>query len=447
MTSALLKENKLGASFTKKSLFWFAFPSLVLAVFWNFYGLVDGIFIARFIGALPLSALNMFWPIWSIEYGISTMFAYGGSAMIAKRMGEGQNAAARSLFTGLVLVMALVGGVLALIGNVFCREINVLSGMTALQMPYGIEYARVHYWFMPVYFMQTVAQVFFVTAGRPWYATMSMVCAGILNMLLDYVFIAVCGWGMAGASLATVLSWMVPALAAIVFFLRKKGTLYFVKPKIKALELARICYNGASEFVTNAATGLVGILVNITFLKFYGENGIVALMIVYYFDLLFSAVYFGYSSGVEPIISYKFGQKNWLQLKFVNRSNLLFIGLFSVFAYGFASLLTPLVLPVFIDKASAAFALVQSGSKIYYMAFLLMGMNIYASALFTALSNGFASAVISFCRTCLFVVGSIILLPRIIGETGLWLSVPMAECLSIAVSFAFLMVYRKKYRY
>lgn len=441
-------EGALARQFSSRSLLAFAMPSILMSLCSSLYTIVDGFFIARYAGTMALSGLNMFWPAWSIEYGLAIMLASGGSAMIAKNMGEGRYTLACGRFTGLIGVMLLLGVLIAVVGNVYCVDINRALGASDAQLPYCVDYARIHFSFAPCLFLQAAATVFFVTAGRPGLGLVSTCIAGVLNMVLDYIFILPMGMGIAGASLATGIGWVVPSVIMLGYFaLHRRSPLHFTHPKLSLSSLLRISSNGISELVTHLAVFITGVLFNVSFMRYVGEPGVAALAVVFYFEYLFTAVFFGYSTGVSPIVSFKYGHEDLPQLRFVTRRNLQTLFAISLIAYVISMLTLPYTLPIFVSPGSEVYALAEHGFRLYALAFIFMGVNIYASAHFTALSNGPVSAVISGSRSFVFTVGCILLLPLAWGTDGLWLAVPVTETLGIAVSACFLLRLRKRYGY
>lgn len=447
MSEKMREEDALAQEFGRRSLLRFALPTLLMSVCSSCYTIVDGFFIARYAGTMALSGLNMFWPAWSVEYGLAVMLVVGGSAMIAKNMGEGRYRLARARFTGVVGLLLGLGVLVAVAGNVWCEEINRALGASELQLPYAVDYARMHFSFGPCLFLQAAANMFFVTAGRPGLGLVSTVAAGVLNMALDYVFMAQLGMGITGASLATGIGWAVPTVVLLVYFTRRAGTLYFTWPRLGWGTLRRICSNGISEMVTHLAVFVNGVLFNLSFMRYAGEAGVAALAVVFYFEYLFTAVFFGYSTGVSPIISFKYGHEDHRQLRLVTRWNLQSLTAISLLAYVVSMLTLPYTLPLFVDPGTEVYALAEHGFVLYALSFLLAGFGIYISAHFTALSNGPVSAVISGARSFVFLVGSILLLPLALGIDGLWLAVPAAELLGGVLAGWFLLRLRKRYGY
>lgn len=447
MSEMKREEDALGQEFGRRSLMAFAMPTLLMTVCSSCYTIVDGIFIARYAGTMALSGLNMFWPAWSVEFGFVTMLVMGGSAMIAKNMGEGRYHLARARFTGLVLLLLALGAAVAVVGNVWCVEINRALGASDLQLPYAVDYARVHFYFGPCLFLQAAANMFFVTAGRPGLGLASGIAAGVLNMALDYVFMVLLGMGIAGASIATGIGWAVPTLVMLVVFSRRRGTLYFARPRLKWRALWCMCSNGVSEMVTHLAVFVNGVLFNISFMRYAGEAGVAALAVVFYFEYLFTAVYFGYATGVSPIVSFKYGHDDRRQLHLVTRWNLQTLAAIALLAYAVSMFTLPYTLPVFVDRESEVYALAEHGFVLYATSFLLAWVGIYISSHFTALSNGPVSAIISGARSFVFMVGSILLLPLALGIDGLWLAVPVAELLGGALAVFYFLRLRRRYGY
>lgn len=412
------------------------------------YTIVDGMFISRYVGTLALSAVNMSYPLNSIELAFGIMLATGSSAVIAMRMGQGRAQTAKENFTFVVLVAFLSGVLIAVLGNIFIDPLLHILGVSDLQLALCRDYTRVLLSFSPMFFLQTAFQTLFVTAGKPHLGLVLTVLAGVSNIVLDYVFVAVFGFGVVGAAVATGIGYCVPAVIGLVYFAKNKsGTLYFVPFKPDWKMMLKTCTNGSSEMVTNVANAVTTFLFNMIFMRYYGEDGVAAITIVLYFQFVFTAVFFGFSMGVAPIISYKYGSGDTKQLKKLVRDSLIFILICSATSYLLSRIIIAPALVLFTDTASKVYDLTLAGFPIFAVSFLFMGVSSFASALFTALSEGKVSAIISFARTFLFLAGAIILLPMLIGEHGLWLSVPAAELAGLAVSIFFLLTKRQKYHY
>lgn len=442
------QNNALAREFHTVSLIKFALPNIGMMIFLSLYTIVDGMFISRLVGTTALSAINMSFPLNSLQMAIGIMLGTGGSAIIARRQGEGRADEARQNFTMLVMVAALVGLCFAVLGNIFLDPILRVLGTSELQWADCRIYTRIQLAFAPMLFLQTSFQTLFVTAGKPGLGLLTSVGGGITNMVLDWLFIGPMNMGVAGAAIATCLGYCVPSVIGLVYFFRNRnGSLFFVPFKFDGATLAAACGNGSSEMVSNIANAVTTFMFNMLFLRYRGEDGVAAITIAMYFQFVFTAVYFGFSMGVAPVISYKFGERNIPQLGRIFRICMTFVLACSLGAYLLSWVTLEPALTLFTPRGSGVYEIAMSGFPIYAVSFLLMGTSIFASSLFTALSDGLVSAIISFSRTLVFLAAMLLLLPLILEELGIWLAVPVAEGLGVIVSVYFLLKGRKTYQY
>ncbi len=437
--------NQLARKYTMPSLFMFALPNIIMMLFLSTYFIIDGIFISRIAGTSALSAVNIVYPAVSLQMALGIMLSTGGSAVIAKKLGEGDEFAARRDFTFLVTAEIFFGLLTAVLGILFVDEIVRFLGASEALFGMCRVYAVILFVFAPFFFLQIAFQTFFVTAGKPSLGLIFIVAAGLTHMILDYVFMILCGMGIAGAAWATGIGYCIPSVAGILFFLKPgKSPLYFVKPVCDWQVLRQTCTNGVSEMVTNLANAVTTFLFNFIFMRYWGEDGVASITIVLYFQYVFTAVYFGYSIGISPIISFKYGSGDKRQLKSLLHYSLLSMAACSVLAFIVSQLSASAVLSFFTQPDSRVYSITIQVFRYYAFGFLVMGISILASAIFTALSDGVTSAVISFARTFVFLVLVILFLPKIIGEIGVFLAVPAAEILGLIVSVIFFIRERKK---
>ena len=443
-----MERNALGRRFTAAALLRFSLPNVVMMIFLSLYTIVDGMFISRMVGTLALSAVNMSFPLNSLELALGIMLGTGASAVVAREMGEGGDALARRDFSCVVAVAAAMGVFFALAGNALLKPLLELLGTSGRQMPYTESYTRILLWFAPALFLQTVFQVLFVTAGKPGLGLGTTVLGGVANMALDYWFMGPLRMGVAGAALATGIGYCIPAAAGVLYFCRPRDSaLWFVAFRPRWKMLLQTCGNGSSEMVSNIANALTTFLFNILFLRFWGEDGVASITIAMYFQFVFTAVFFGFSMGVAPVVSYQYGAGDTGQLRRIFRICLWVILASSLGAYGLSRLVIGPSLALFTDPGGAVYTITMEGFPVYAVSFLLMGISIFASSLFTAFSDGLVSAVISFARTFVFLVGMLLVMPQLLGQAGIWLAVPAAEALGLAVSAGFLLWGRRKYQY
>ena len=426
--------NPLSKDFNYKSLLIFALPTAVMMVVVSLYTIVDGIFIARYVGSNALASINIVSPFYSAILAIGVMLGTGGSAIIAKRMGEGVIEKARKNFSMIVLTGFLAGVAISVIGLLFLDPLIYMLGSSDLLFGYCKDYLQILLIFMPAFILQVMFQTLFVTAGKPKLGLTLIVGAGVLNVLFDYIFIAVMELGVAGAALGTSIGFVLPAVVGVGYFLTKKNNLHFTKPDGDWHALSKTCTNGSSEMVTNLANGIMVFLFNYQMMKYVGEDGVAAITTVLYAQFIFTAIYFGFSTGVAPILSYNYSSGNKERLKKVFKMSATIIVILSVIAFILAMVLAPTITHIFLEEGSYAYSLAISGFYIFAVEFLFCGVNIYASSFFTALSNGKVSAFISLMRTFVFISVAVLVLPVYMGLDGIWIAVPLAEFLTIWIS-------------
>ena len=442
MDNALSKQHNLA------SILKFTAPTIIMMVFMSLYTMVDGVFVSRFVSTNALSAVNIVYPYINVIIAVAIMLATGSSAIIAKKMGEGNFEEARTNFSFITLLGVLVGIVLGGVSLIFLDPLLRLLGAEGVLYPLCWDYAVYLFPFAPLSILQMLFQYDFVAAGRPGLGLFVIVLGGVANIVLDYVFIVPLGMGIAGAAIATGIGYSIPAVFGLLYFsFYKKGTLYFVRPKFDEMVLLHSCTNGSSEMVTNLSMAVTTFLFNLLMLKYLGEDGVAAITIVLYAQFLLTALYLGYSSGISSVFSFNYGAGDHAQLQRLFRISLWIVSISSVFVFLFSLLCCDPIILIFAPRGTQVFALAKHGFLLFSFCYLFTGTNIFASAFFTALSNGKVSAAISFLRTFVFIVASMLLLPMALGVDGVWLAIPVAELLTIFFSVYFFLRYRNVYHY
>lgn len=432
---------------TLKNILKFAVPTIAMSVFMSFYTMVDGLFVSNLIGTDALSAINLTAPVIQLVTAISTMLATGGSAVIMKKMGEQKTEEAKEDFTFLILVNVIVGFVMCGLGYLVMDWIFAGMNLSADVAGYCVEYLSRYLLFtVPILLMNNFT-LYMIASEK---ATLSLVCSvsgGVLNMVLDYVFIAVLGMGISGAAIATGLGYSVSAVAGLFVFSRKKSLLHFVKPAFRLKVLGNAATNGCSEMATALVTGIITMMFNWTMLHYVGEDGVAAVTIIMYVLMFASSLYTGYSYGVAPMISYYYGEQNNEKLGKLVRVSLGVIAAISLVTAAASLLLTRPLVSVFARPDNPVYDLAVTGNRICTVALFFIGFNIFASGMFTALSNGVISAVLAFSRSFVFMLVTMLVLPAFLGVHGIWLATPAAELMALVLSAAMFVKYRKRYGY
>ena len=429
-----MRNNVLDQEWGAASLLRFAFPTIVMMLFMGMYTTVDVMFTARLVNTDALSAINIVCPVINVTVGLGTMLAAGGNAVISRKMGAGRNQEAMEDFTLLTLSAAGVGLLVFLAGTIWLKELTAALGANDRLASYCRDYLGTLLFFLPANVIQTVFASLFVTAGRPGLGLFLSVLAGLSNITLDYVFMALCGLGIRGAALGTGVGYLIPALAGIVIFRRGRGTLFFVRPKWRRGVLRESCLNGSSEMAGQLAAAVTTFLFNRTMMKLAGEDGVAAVTIMIYAQFLLNTLYIGFSMGVAPVIGFQYGNQNGRRQKRVIRICVCFILAASVLIYAASRLGGSHIVRLFASGTSEVYRLAAAGFPVFSCSFLFCGLNIFVSAMYTALSNGKLSAMLSFLRTFVLLAGAILLLPRLFGISGVWLAVPAAEGIMFVVS-------------
>lgn len=440
---------QLSEHFTYNKLLRFVFPSIVMMIFTSIYSVVDGLFVSNYVGKTALASINLILPFLMGLSALGFMIGTGGSAIVAKTLGEGDLKQANSYFSMLVYVTAIGGIILALLGMLLVPSVASLLGAEGELLSNCILYGRISFISMPAFMLQNVFQSFFVTAEKPKLGLAVIITAGVTNMILDLLFVGILGFGLAGAAVATVCGEMIGGLFPVFYFSRKNSSLLRLgKTQFNDRILMQTCVNGSSELMTNLSSSIVNSLYNIQLMKFAGENGVAAYAAIMYVNFIFIAIFLGYSIGSAPIISYHYGAGNHGELKNLYKKSLQLVGSWGILLFILAQLLATPLAKLFVGYDSTLLAMTQIGFRIYSLVYLINGFNIFGSSFFTALNNGVVSAVISFLRTLVFQIGAVLILPVVFGGiNGIWSSVTVAELLTLCITITFFVRQRRKYHY
>lgn len=439
---------QLSEHFNYRKLIRFTFPSIVMMIFTSIYGVVDGIFVSNFVGKTAFTAVNFVMPVIMVLGAVGFIFGPGGSAIVAKTMGEKKKEKANKQFSMIVYAAAITGIILALLGIVLIRPIVSLLGAEGEMLNTCVLYGRIILAATPAYVLQYAFQSFFITAEKPTLGLKVTVASGVANIILDALLVAVFPLGIVGAALATALSQFIGGIFPIIYFAKENSSvLRLSKAKFHARTLINTCINGSSELLSNISISIVSMLYNMQLLKYAGEDGVAAYGVLMYVNMVFLGVFFGYTMGTAPIVSFHYGAGNHKELQNLRKKSLVIICLSSVAMFILAEVLARPLSVIFTGYDKGLLDMTVRGFFIYSFSFLFAGFGIWSSSFFTALNNGLVSAVISFLRTLVFQVGAVLILPLFMELDGIWFSIVIAELLSVVVGVVFLIMLKKKYNY
>ncbi len=439
---------QLSDHFTLKKLLRFTFPSVIMMIFTSIYGVVDGIFVSNFVGTTPFAALNLIMPVCMLLGGVGFMIGTGGSALVARLLGEGNREKANRVFSMLIWVSVGFGVVLTVLGVIFVRPIAALLGAEGEMLDHCVTYGRILILGTTAFILQNEFQSFLVTAEKPQFGLAITLIAGVTNIILDALFVAWFRWGLVGAAVATISSQFVGGCIPLLYFLFSKnsilklGNLHF-----DGRSFLKACTNGSSEMMTNLSMSIVNILYNFQLMRLIGENGVAAYGVIMYVSFFFVSLFIGFSIGCAPIISFHFGAQNHAELKNLRKLSTTLVLCASLMLCVFAFFISPTLSKIFVGYDADLFILTRHAFRLYAISYLFVGWNIFGSAFFTALNNGAVSALLSFVRTLALQVLSVLLLPLVLDLDGVWLSVVVAEGLAAVLTLSMIIIYRKRYRY
>lgn len=439
---------KLSDHFDYRKLIRFVMPSIMMMIFTSVYGVVDGLFVSNYVGKTPFAALNLIMPLLMMLGALGFMIGTGGNAIVAKTLGEGKKEKANEYFSMLVFVTLIGGIVISAAGQIFLPSIAKFMGADGDMLENCVIYGRILLISLTAYMLQNVFQNFLVTAEKPKLGLFITIAAGVTNIVLDFLFIAVFQWGLAGAVAATAFSEAVGGITPFFYFVRKNNSLLRLKiTGFNGRILAKACINGSSELMSNISMSLVNILYNFQLMKMAGENGVAAYGVIMYVNFIFVSIYLGYSIGSAPVIGYHYGAGNVDELKNLFRRSLKLVGTLGIILTLLAELFASPLTKIFVGYDRELFELTSHGFRLYALAFLMAGFNIFGSAFFTSLSNGVVSAAISFLRTMLFQVSAVLALPVFLGTNGIWLAIVVSEAMALMVTIGFWVKEKGKYHY
>ncbi len=419
-----------------------------MVVFMSIYGVVDGFFVSNFVGKISFAALNFIMPFLMLLGFLGFLFGTGGGALIAKTLGEGDNARANRIFSMLVYLSIVLAILLAIFGMLEVRQVAEFLGARGELLEKCVLYGRITLLALPAYILQSEFQILFSTAEKPQLGFYMTVAAGVTNILLDAAFIIVFDLGLEGAAAATALSECIGGILPLIYFSRPNSSLLrLTKTKFDGAALLQTCTNGVSELLTSVSMSLVGMLYNWQLLNYAGSDGVAAFGVIMYVNFIFISIFIGYEVGASPLVSYNFGARNFFELKNLLQKSLVLISAFAVAMFLSAEILARPLASVFVGYDAGLLALTVRAFKIYAFAFLFSGFAIFSSAFFTALNNGLISAAISTFRTLIFEVAAVLTFPLLWGIDGIWLAMVGAELMAVFVALIFLILNRKKYRY
>lgn len=443
MTDNLIYNKEINT----KNILTFTVPTMIRMIFISMYTIVDGIVVSNYVGSVGLSAINIVYPVLNVCMALAFMLGAGSNAIIGKKLGEGKREEACSFMTLTVIINVAAIIVLVALFLMVDERIYMMLGSDRELLPYCMEYGTIIVMGGPVWVMQVLFQSYLVTTDRPRMGLGLSIASGVVNILLDILLVGFLGMGLTGAALASISGMLIGGLVPLTVFFKKDSLLHFAKPVWRGMEFLKAMGNGSSEMVSNLSSAITTTLYNLQMMAIVGEKGVAAISAILYLQFVFVAIFFGFASGISPVISYNFGAKNHENIKKVFRISMVITLAISVGMSALAIITDDFWVWIFASHDEALSELMLEGFRIIIVSVLFTGINVFASGFFTALNNGKISALISVLRTFVLEAGALILLPKLFGLSGVWWTLPVAEGLSLIVAVAMLVKFRGVYKY
>lgn len=428
-----MSENILGTEKISKLFIKFSIPAIISMVIAGAQVIIDGIFLGNFIGENALASINIVQPFMEVIIGFSMIISVGSLSSIGRSLGEGKREEAQNIFkTAFVFITIISLGIL-LVGRLFSEEISVLLGANKVLLEGVSIYIGTISIFAPLMCLMFLFGFINRVLGKPELYLRGMILSVVVNVSLDFIFIKQLSLGIRGAAFATGIAYVSSFFVVVRPMLRKKNIVNIFRGQFDKSVIIPISYNGSSEGVIAIATATTAYMFNVSFMKIAGESGVAAFTTINYISQFGIHIMFGISDGIAPILSYNYGYKKHDRLndtlKLASKVNLVVGTVLFFILFGFGKQLVSL----FASGNEDVLDLAVRGSKIYAFAFLLCGFNIINSGYFTAIGNATASIIISASRGIVFIILGINILPMIIGINGVWVTVPLAECMTFII--------------
>ena len=429
-----------------KTIFKYAIPNVISMWIFTLYTMIDGIFISRFVGSTALAGVNLGLPLINFIFSISIMIGVGSSTLIAVKFGENKYDEGNKIFTLATFLNLFLGiFISAIILLNIDRVINILGANKSQDVyKYVKEYLMVIVFFSVFYMSGYAFEIYIKVDGKPSYPAICVLVGGLTNLVLDYVFVVIFHYGVTGAAIATGISQVTSCTMLLFYIILKAKYVKFIKlNKINFEKISKIFKTGFSEFLTEISSGILILIYNLVILRKIGVLGVSIFGTVSYITSFITMTMIGFSQGIQPVISYYLGKKNYKNLKEILKISIIFLGVLGIFCFIFISLFSEYIGKIFFREQDMILY-VKRVLKIYSLSYLLIGINIFISAYFTAIKKVIYSALITFPRGILFNSILLLILPNIFGNKVIWIVSFLSEVLTIFICIYLLKKIKKE---
>ena len=417
-------------------------PSVFATMVTSIYVLADTIIVGKGIGTIAVAALNIVLPLYNIFFGLGLLFGVGGSVLMSILRGEGDEKGSNAYFSTSLVAMCVVLALSLAFFTVFMEKIALIFGGTPETMPYIMDYMPYIVWGMGLFFFSSYLQTFIRNDGAPRLAMYAVVSGGVANIILDYVFVYNFNMGMAGAAIATVMGSGLTVVILMTHFFTKKNNLHFSLKGVRPSFIKNIILNGFASFLIEVASGVTIFVFNIQLLKYAGNTGVSVYSIISNTAIVVVCICKGINQAAQPLLSTNYGAGLYERTDKI-RSLAVKVSIIICAVPVILGLVVPdFFTYIFINPDSAILSMSASAIRIYFVGFMMLGINMVFICYFQAiLKNGY-SMIICLMRGLILVVAFAYIFPLFMDVTGIWLAVPAAE--TITMLFGIYLIYFKK---
>ena len=413
----------------KKEFFKYAIPSSLAMFISSLYTVVDGIFVGQGVGDSALAAVNIVLPFTVMLFGLASMFAIGGGALVSKNIGANNVKKAVNIFRQVFKSLLIFSLLISIICILFTNQIVTILGATEVLKPLAVDYLRFYAIFCIPNLIGIVLNSFVRNDGRPKLAMVSTISGAITNIILDYIFIFQLGMGIKGAAIATGLGQIVTVTILLPHFIMKKGYLSFGNVDISFKIVKEFCTIGFPSFFAQGSYSIIVLLHNIALVKYVGEIGISAYSILNYLTTNIYMVLYGITLGVQPLVSYNYGKKDGEKMLGLFRitaiSNIVITGVFVIISFSFG----PSLISIFTNDMQIA-KMSYDALKIACISYFSVGLNLNILVYYQAIEIPKYSNLICILRSVVYLPVCLFILGRLFGINGIWASAILSETLT-----------------
>lgn len=411
-------------------------PSISATMVTSVYILADTIMIGKGIGADAIAALNILLPIFSIYFGTGLLCGVGGGVLLSFCMGKGQTEEGNHYFTTALLLNLIMSILYLAAGLLFFKPITVFLGSTSSTEQYIYEYGKVMLIGTPFFLFSSFLQTFIRNDKAPKHAMIAVISGGITNILLDYIFIFIFGWGMKGASLATVIGSGLTCLILIGHFFSKENHLKIRKKGIHIGYVKQIFMNGFSSFLVEMSSGIIIMLFNIQLLRYAGDLGVTVYSIISNTALIVMSMSNGISQAAQPIIAVNHGAGKSERVYGVRRLALFAACIVGIFVTGLGLLWPKLIIEIFLNPTEEILQMAPGAIRLYFWSFTGMAVNNVLSNYFQSVLKPAKALAICLSRGVVLSGIFVTILPMLfgLGITGIWITMPLTELLTFGLA-------------